>query len=841
MRFGDCNLDLDKRELVRNGVVVDLEPQVFDVLAHLIAHRDRVVPKNELLDVIWGSRFVSESALTSRIKSARRAIGDNGRDQLLIKTIHRKGYRFIAHVYSAESGTAGEEVATEIAGMLSSGKGGTWIIEGGAGRGRAELLERIHTAAERAGTPVGRSSCAADGLLRFRCVLGALDALVLHLGPDAPSLPRAIQEELHRGGEDGAPTSRARMFLAVREAVVGVCSTRPALIILDDVEFADPETRVLITHIQRLTGVHPLALIVAHRPGLSWFPDATRIELQSVEPGWTHLSAPSELVEPLQAVALGGDTFDLVEFQAATGLDDEASDRTLQLALTAGLIVPTDEGTGFFRFADAATGEKMREQIPPHRSSALHSETAVRLAAAGAAPDRVGRHLLAGDRPAEVVPYAVAAAQLAAAAGFHRDVLFWTEQGLDHAVGAERLELLSIRGGSLTAAGNPAAVPIYREALAIALEAEVPGLRARLARAAMLCSDFATAAEALDGLETAGGPGDAAILLAQAMFSYLRGDLDTTARLVEQARPLALAPDTPSQLLDVIVLQGLVAHDRGEWFDRVRTELRSTQTNPALASIIFDNHLCVAEYLLYGPTPHDEIVHMGTDLRDLARDSGARRAEAFASCVIGEAHYLAGHLEAARSNLEDAVRVYQELTADAGAAHSAQRLAEVELALGNQEEAERLARQALRQGRWSTMSRHVLPRIYGTLLRAAPDVAAAVAIAAEAAEIRDDPTSCVFCQVMIEVPLAVVWARAGEPERAQEHLMRARASAMMWRGSAWKAAITEADATIASSRGEQSKAGQLLQEAALLFEEAEQPLDAARCRNGPSGISTASP
>lgn len=75
-----------------------MEPQVFDLLAVLIRERRRVVPKEELLDTVWGSRFVSESALTSRVKAARQAIGDDGRGQRLIRTVHGRGYQFVAPV-----------------------------------------------------------------------------------------------------------------------------------------------------------------------------------------------------------------------------------------------------------------------------------------------------------------------------------------------------------------------------------------------------------------------------------------------------------------------------------------------------------------------------------------------------------------------------------------------------------------------------------------------------------------------------------------------------------------------------------------------------------------------
>jgi pimeloyl-ACP methyl ester carboxylesterase len=97
--FGDgLELDSGRYELRRDGVPVSLEPQAFDVLAYLAAHRDRLVPKNELMDAVWGGRFVTEAAVTSRIKQARRAVGDDGQAQQVIRTVHGRGYRFVAPV-----------------------------------------------------------------------------------------------------------------------------------------------------------------------------------------------------------------------------------------------------------------------------------------------------------------------------------------------------------------------------------------------------------------------------------------------------------------------------------------------------------------------------------------------------------------------------------------------------------------------------------------------------------------------------------------------------------------------------------------------------------------------
>src|SRR5918995_3212726 len=106
-RFADHELDLRRHELRRAGEVVHVEPQVFDLIAFLLMSRDRIVSKDEILDRIWDGRIVSESALSSRINAARKAIGDNGNDQIFIRTFHKRGFRFVADVVERadEAGT----------------------------------------------------------------------------------------------------------------------------------------------------------------------------------------------------------------------------------------------------------------------------------------------------------------------------------------------------------------------------------------------------------------------------------------------------------------------------------------------------------------------------------------------------------------------------------------------------------------------------------------------------------------------------------------------------------------------------------------------------------------
>ena len=97
-RFTDFEIDIARRELRRAGAIVHVEPQVFDLLVHLIRNRDRIVAKDELIDAIWQGRIVSEATLSSRISAARRALGDSGNDQSLIRTLYKRGFRFVGDV-----------------------------------------------------------------------------------------------------------------------------------------------------------------------------------------------------------------------------------------------------------------------------------------------------------------------------------------------------------------------------------------------------------------------------------------------------------------------------------------------------------------------------------------------------------------------------------------------------------------------------------------------------------------------------------------------------------------------------------------------------------------------
>jgi predicted ATPase/DNA-binding winged helix-turn-helix (wHTH) protein len=120
LRFANCELDVGRVVFRRDGNDIHLEPQTFDVLAYLMERRGEVVRKSELLEHVWGDRFVSESALTTQIKSVRHAVGDAGSEQRIIRTVHGKGYEFVSEVrVIADDDVEPDELSTPHAESMS--------------------------------------------------------------------------------------------------------------------------------------------------------------------------------------------------------------------------------------------------------------------------------------------------------------------------------------------------------------------------------------------------------------------------------------------------------------------------------------------------------------------------------------------------------------------------------------------------------------------------------------------------------------------------------------------------------------------------------------------------
>jgi predicted ATPase/DNA-binding winged helix-turn-helix (wHTH) protein len=220
-RFGGCLLDLEARELRVDGDVVNLEPQVFDVLAYLVRHRTRMVSKTELLDAVWGSQFVSETALTSRIKSARAAIGDDGSAQRLIRTERGRGYRFIgdtAEVVDAPSWRGTRSLPSARVPLI----GRTADVDA---LGRLLRERRIVTISGPGGA--GKSTLALEVARRHRGERG-LDVSFAELAPvqEDADVVRAVAEVT---GVEGAGASDVA-------ALAATLGPREALLVLDNCE-----------------------------------------------------------------------------------------------------------------------------------------------------------------------------------------------------------------------------------------------------------------------------------------------------------------------------------------------------------------------------------------------------------------------------------------------------------------------------------------------------------------------------------------------------------------------------------------------------------------------------
>ena len=582
------------------------------------------------------------------------------------------------------------------------------------------------------------------------------------------------------------------------------------------------EDRVLLERVVKLAGGNPFAAIELARTAASG-------DDRGGPTGALVLRGLSEAaISALTNVAVLGAEFDTDEYVAVAGVGEAQAYVLLDEALAGGVIERMAAG---YRFQHSLVRDALLDGLPPHRLLPLHRRAAEALRGLSASPARIGHQLLQAGDVGAAAPILLQAARTEATIGAYRDALSLIDAVRADAQDPERGPMLALRADMLMATGDAGAVGAYRDALSATDDpAEQRRLLPRLARAATFAGDYTTAAEALEGLEPDGTADDAALLLARGNLAYFTGDLVAAEAAADEARRrLAFADLGDWRLYDLITLQGLIAHLRGEWFSRLAVELRAGADRPDLARAMFDSHLCVGEYLLYGPTPYEEVLVLSAKLRDSARRSGVLRAVAFATALRGEAALLSGDLTLAETELTEAAELHHDIGSTAGEAHSLQRLAEVRLAQGNRAEAQQLLRRALPLARWSATALHLLQRVYGTMIRAAPDVETARAVVDQAMSTVGQEDACPFCSIMLAVPAAIACADAGDLDDARQHLAIAERSAALWKGSAWQASIAEARAHLHRAEGDAETARRRLREAAELFAAAGQPLDVDRC------------
>jgi DNA-binding winged helix-turn-helix (wHTH) protein len=295
--FRGFELDEELFQLRRRGRVVKLEPKAFDLLAYLLRHRDRVVPKQELLRAVWPDVAVTESVLPSCVGAVRRAVGDDRARARVIQTVHGRGYRFVAEVEGRTQGGTepdamppaspfvGRDHALDHlrAGLNSAlaGRGRLLLLAGEPGIGKTRTAEEFAAETRRGGTAVltGRAH-EGEGAPAFwpwvkllrACVAGAdPSTLASDLGPGAAEIAELVPELRERLGELPAPPpldeaqARFRLFDSITTFLQRAARRRPLVLILDDLHGADDASLQLLRFLAGEIADSPLLVVGTYR------------------------------------------------------------------------------------------------------------------------------------------------------------------------------------------------------------------------------------------------------------------------------------------------------------------------------------------------------------------------------------------------------------------------------------------------------------------------------------------------------------------------------------------------------------------------------------------------
>lgn len=530
----------------------------------------------------------------------------------------------------------------------------------------------------------------------------------------------------------------------------------------------------------------------------------------------------------LERVSVAGGRMSATELVAVLGLDERAASALVEQAIAVGVMEEDDEG---FRFRHELVRRAIEHSLPGHRRRDLHAEAAARLAAIDADPARIAFHLIEAGRPTEAVPWLEKAALRAAALGAYGDGLRLATDAAARTTAPEaRARLLALRADMLYVTGNPAAAFAYDIAIAMADDESRPRLSIMRARAKLATGDIVGAEQSIESAGALSDHDRMSALVGRGLIAWARGDIDAAEDAALGARELAISCGHAAGLAEATELIGLVAHSRGQWRDRVRYELaEALRRSEDVPGSVFDAHLCLAEYLLYGQQPYDEVIEFAADMRSTAARGGAGRGEAFAACLLGEALLLTGRVEEAEVQLLQAARLHDLVGAPAGQSLSLQRLAEASLASGDTARTLELLGEAERLATGTMLESHLLGKIFGTLVQAGSTPEEAMATVERAESVLSDRAVCEPCAMGFFVAASIAAARSRLHGRAEEYVRRAERIAQHWPGGGWHAATLEARAVLAACSGRTAEASPLFARAGELFERAGQPLDARRC------------
>lgn len=535
-----------------------------------------------------------------------------------------------------------------------------------------------------------------------------------------------------------------------------------------------------------------------------------------------------EAREALRSVAIVAHQFTADEFAALAGIDGDVALDHLDSAISLGIVARQESG---YRFRHDLVRRRLTETVPATEQAATHAAAAERLAGLGAPPARVVHHLLAAGLERDAVPWLLRAGQEAIEVGAHADALAAAERAL--AIVPRDPTFLTLRADAMNGLGDRGAPAAYSVAMAVTPGPDRAALAVRRAKALILAGDVPAAVETLATIDAVPPEVHGQLHVARGLATWCTGALDEAEAHGLEAKRLAEETGSVRDFVDATMVLAMVAHERGTWPQRLSLDLLDTHVRPDLAAVVIDAHLCVAESYLYGGVPYSEVILFAHDLLQQAATVGAPRAEAFATTLLGETHLLTGDTEAATRHLRSAAELHRRVGVLCGEALSLQRLAQSLLAQGQDADAQTALTGALMAARSSPVgTRHLLDRIYGTAIRAAPDPATAFTVVEESARaVRGPYESCPPCSINLMVPAAIACARAGALDRAAAYLAGSeQVVAAFYPRGGWPAALDEVRAHVALAHGDTAGAGRHLAAAAAAFERLEQRLDAERCQ-----------
>jgi DNA-binding SARP family transcriptional activator len=326
-------------------------------------------------------------------------------------------------------------------------------------------------------------------------------------------------------------------------------------------------------------------------------------------------------------------------------------------------------------------------------------------------------------------------------------------------------------------------------------------------------------------------------LLAWALVHMNRGDIGEAERAADEARAIALDASLGRELGEAAVILAKVAMAQGRWRERFAEELaESMRMRANMEPIVYDAHLCLAEYYLSGPEGYDTATEFARQMMKIAEDAGSATGAALALLMLGEAELLAGDVGEAEGHLKDAAEANDLAGCISGSALARQRLAEAAVGRGRKYDANRLLGRALTLARGSDIVAHLLIRVFGTMIQAAPDPKKALGVLGAAERELSQMHPCEPCSMGYLTSAATASARAGDLGRARSFLAEAERIAGMWQGGMWTGAVWEARGALRQAEGEGEQARAMFREAAQAFEATGNRTDAARCLEAAAGL-----